>query len=389
MKPGYHDEPRFFLCSASLNIKASREISASGLSFSSRQLAVLKCLGESIERYCAFSSKYHSKVYRSFDELSDKYALNPELLDNNPQIRFEKLSWVRGSNLTNDVKAYIPSQMVLQDYKRRKNEKVLRQPNVSTGSAGGFDHESTLLRGIYEVIERDSFMNIYLNKIRAPKIDLSKIKNQTVQRIVYDCIRYNLDVNVVKVETDLGVPSFFGIVTDKTGIGPAVSCGAKASLNSEEALIGAVSEAFLTRGWLRLELLKQNYKYPKDQMKPQTLMQRGLLWASPKMLDQLDFLLNQTPVQYALSNFKGGAKDELGKVISLLKEKGHTIYYVDLTLPEFRKIGYFVYKVVIPTLQPLYLDERYKVYRTKRLSEVAKFYGVSNASLNKVPHPFL
>lgn len=389
MKSSYHDEPRFFLCSSILNIKSPYEISAAGLSFASSHVAILKCVGETIERYCTYSYRKSSIIFSSYDSI-EGYALDPGLFEDDSRLRKGKLGWIKGFNLTDNINSFIPAQLVYLNYKKANEEIQLPQPNVSTGAAGGFDHASTLLRGIYEVVERDSFMNIYLNKISAPKIDLNSLNDKIIKKILASCERYGLEVNVFDITTDLGIPTFVSLVIDKSGIGPSVSCGAKASLRANEALVGGVTESFLTRGWIRTELLKTKLKQPKHiTVKPAALLQRGLFWSSPRKIELLDFLLKQPTMSVNYSDFKGDAEEELARVVSILKKKGHTVYYTDITLPNFKKVGYLVYKVIIPTLQPLYLDEGYKILRLNRLKETAIFFGKKKFSLNRVPHPFL
>ncbi len=70
------------------------------------------------------------------------------------------------------------------------------------------------------------------------------------------------------------------------------------------------------------------------------------------------------------------------------------IVYVDISNNKLKKYGIKVVKVIIPQLQPLYLDERYPYLGGTRLYEVPIKLGFLKTAkqeneLNKIPHPFL
>lgn len=80
------------------------------------------------------------------------------------------------------------------------------------------------------------------------------------------------------------------------------------------------------------------------------------------------------------------------KIVSdKLLSKHHEHYYVDITVPEAKKAGLFVVKVIVPKLQPLYLDEGYPYLGGERLRQIPLILDkqVRIRRLNNVPHPFL
>lgn len=390
----FYDEPSFFLYYAPLGSnenysdkKIPNNSLGAGISISPH-IAILKCLVECIERFCSYCYRNKSMPYLSYKEIKN-YALDPALFDNNSSLREEKLGWIKGFNLSNDTTCLVPTQLVYLNYKKRGDEIILPQPGISTGTAGGFDHESTLLRGIYEVIERDSFMTIYLNKIQAPKIDLTTIKNKTVQLILDSCERYRLELQVFDIATDLGIPSFLSLIIDRTGLGTAVSCGAKSNLNAKLALTESILESFLVRFWMRSKLFESKLNIPRiNPYAIDTNEKRGFFWSPTRMLEHLNFLLNQKPVTFRYNRLEE-PKQELSKVKELFEKRQIKIFYVDITLPIFKKLGIIVYKAIIPNLQPLYLIENKKIVRIGRLKEVSKFFGQEKVLINNTPHPFV
>jgi ribosomal protein S12 methylthiotransferase accessory factor len=393
----FHDEPHNFLYTARLrnprffsNIKSHPIFAAAGISFQSDSLAAIKCLGESVERFCQLTNRGLKLEYHAYEKIK-KNALDPSSFEGDTPVENKKINWVWGINLTQKKKCLIPAQLIFM-FPRSKNKDMytVNQPSITTGAAGGFTPEETLLRAIFEIIERDSFMTFYLNKQRAPLIDLSGIKNRQIQRIIERSKRYNLNIYVLNITNDLEIPTFLTLLVDRTGKGPSVTCGAKTDFDINKAILGSIEEAFLPRPGIRSAMLKYDMKIPKishDDII--SITSRGLFWANPRMLSHLGFALDQNPIPLRLHSSYLSDREALKKIINLLTAKGCEIYYADITLPMFKALGYHVYRVIIPQLQPLYLDERSPVIRMNRLGEVADFFGFKNASINKLPHPFL
>jgi ribosomal protein S12 methylthiotransferase accessory factor len=75
-----------------------------------------------------------------------------------------------------------------------------------------------------------------------------------------------------------------------------------------------------------------------------------------------------------------------------LAELGHEMYAVDLTTPDVASCGYFVVKVLIPSLQPLEGDHSHRFLGGNRLYTLPERLGYpgerSFESLNPLPHPY-
>lgn len=365
----------------------------SGISLLSKEQALLKCLMEAVERFSSFSYKKGSICIDSYSKiLSSKNAFDPTIFSSSKS-KSTVMGWVMGENLMEGKNCFIPAQLVYLYYKKQAGEETLLFPNITTGTAAGFDKQFAILHGIYEVVERDAVMGVYLNKIGAPKIDLTTVNNADIKILLSSCERYNLELNVFNITTDIGIPTYMGILIDKTGVGPAITIGAKSSMNAEEALVGGVLEAFLTRTWLRREIEKRKNIIPDLDIEKGnfSMLDRGLFWSSPLMIRELDFLLMQKTVPFKNRILSKQKKSDMDFVINKLNKKGFTVYGADITAPIFRKIGCYVYKIIIPGLQPLYLNEyeRQSAVNAKRLKEIGKYFGKTVVEVNKIPHPFL
>ncbi len=386
----FYDEPQIFHYGASLDFQQKYsdglipdEITASGLSFNSANTALLKCLGESIERYCLYCYKESSVTLLGINKLGEFLNTSSNVVNN------QLVGCVSGYNTIDKTRVFIPAQLVYLNYKLRNNEARLFSNIISTGAAGGFNANSTILRGIYEIIERDAFMTTYLNKISHHPIDLFTIHNEKINFILNEYKRYNLQVFLFNITNDLFVPTFLTISIDPFAM-PILSLGLRSDLRVNEAIIGSLEEAILTRSWIRKKIVNRELRQKVVSVKKiNTLITRAQYWLNRNALNTLSFLLRQRPVPLNAQNTYYNDEKCFDLIINTLMKKNLHIYHVDITHQVFKKSGYLVYKVLIPELQPLYLKEQHPEIRRERLRAVAKFFGKRFSGINQIPHPFL
>ena len=385
----YFDEPRIHQYIASIkkfDEIPSNFVSSSGVSYRSRRLSLLKCLAEAAERISLFSYKNEGIIF------TGKNPIQPHLNSTfytNGSIKKNGFGWLKGANFINGKGILIPAQLIYLNYLYHHKEFQLTE-SISTGAAGGFDFESTLVRSIYEVIERDAFMTAYLLKVTPPLIDLMTLNSNTVKKLASYYKRYHLITKIFNITNDIGIPSFLSILLDYSSIGPAISIGIKSGLNIEQTIIGSLEEAFLSRQWIRKE--KQEFEKSESKIDRHSLnkpINRGLFWYPVNMIKHLNFLLNQQPKSLYLEEFSLNKKVELQQLRNVLIQKNIEVFYKDITPSIFRRAGFLVYKVIMPQLQPLYLNENKPIIVRNRMKAVANFFQIKKVRVNPVPHPFL
>jgi len=371
----FNDEPKFvqYFC---LNEGRTEEDSGSGIYFYD-ELAKLKALAETVERY-ALGNKQSSLMFRSYSELSSQ-AVDPSLWVNYTKIEdaqfLEKVrntptNWNCAKNLISQQDVLVPAQLVYVPYYFETGELQLRDP-VSTGAAFGISSEDALKRGMIECIERDAFMIRYFKRDRVPKVT-----HPVLEELFPYFARYQLELNIFDLTTDLKIPVMLATIKDKTGIGPAIAAGLKADESQLNAALGAMLEAQHVRSWLRFSYHAEGKPQIKEPFQIKDLKTRGYYWFSTDMLDCLDFFLASNDVKKICED---ATKYSLDDILAIFETKGYSVFAVDIT-PD-TPIGK-VTKVLIPELQPLRLVESPEVYVTKRLYE----RGLDK--LNLVPHPF-
>lgn len=408
----YYDEPKFWHYSATVNGKYSRhdgknfDTKSSGVSFFSEETALLKCLGEAIERYCNFVFFRNSTSFIGSLKGLEEEAVNPCLIScfSEGQLqsmkfkRFRvtedsKFRWTKCKSLITNNFVHVPSQLIYLSYPFLKNEPNI-YPRISTGVAGGGCLSAALVRGIYEIVERDSFMIHYLNKLEPPKIDLKVISNDKVRKFLESAKRYKLEIVSLDVTSDLGVPVVVSIIINRIGIGKAISVGLKSNFNIVDAIIGSIEEALHTRSWLRNEYEKNHKEVkPSDLQKDSSIKLRGFLWYPFEAVRNLNFWIQSSKRKIIPSHYQTlSSGEQLKKLVKIFKKSGCDIYYKDLMTPSLRKLQYHVVKVIVPQMQPLYLNEKYPLLGGERLYSVPKrlgYTGKMESELNKYPHPFL
>jgi len=398
----YNEKPKLYQYACTFRDKHSKDLNsnsvASGTAFNKKR-ALVKLFGETIERY-ALSSNDNITILKSYNELvkERKNALNPQYLihftDNKKytsKTLSDKIHWVKGRSLSANNEVFIPAQLVYVPFIHYEDDALIQLP-LSTGAASGISLNDALFRGIFEVIERDSFMIHYLNKFNSHRINLGTIKNSQISKIVEMMKMYNLELHCMDLTTDLEINSIAALVIDRSGLGPSVSVGLKAGIDQAQNLIGAIEEALMVRSWVRDDYSHLGLRTSKKK-KITTIEERAKFWFPQHAIDYLSFWTKGRSVRQpkSIKNTKGIT---LETVVNCLLNKNVEIYYVDITTKEVEKCGFKVVKVIIPSLQPLYLNEKYPYVYSNRLYEAPISMGVLKKKrdindLNKIPHPFL
>ncbi|MFH0929859.1 MAG: YcaO-like family protein [Candidatus Moraniibacteriota bacterium] len=402
-------------------IFASPHVSSSaGADFLSEKRAIWKFLGESTERFlwktsdAFYLNKTKSSSFRDLPgEALDIFSLsgfsgsqkkNFEILHFDERTRFD---WIKAHSLTSKKKLYCPVQLVSSKYhqekvkslKNTRKEEPMLQWNISTGLATGRCLSEATVKGMLEIIERDAFMITYLNKLSAPTVSLSHLAKSDVDiaRVLHNFQRYNLEVCIVKLPTDMPVCVYLATITDRSGLGPALTVGASADFDAKKCILDALSEAHCTRLFAKKHFFKE--------IDPEKLNFKGrvLYWAKKENLPKISFLTEGKKIIIDVDkkrNFYDTLENnsrildryyrkKLYFLTSELKKKKYEAYFVELSSKKAKKLGFRCVKTVLPQFQPLHLDERIPYFGGKRLQEIPLELGYEpTKEINRERHPF-
>lgn len=402
--PLYNDEPKIFAYSGTYKSRYKQNTDiACGFSFN-QKVALMRVLGEGLERYCL--EKYNPKiVFIGFVQDINTDYLDPRSFNvfSNSQLAkssFKKFRinnkslfrWTNGFSLKRKKNLLIPAQLAPFNYKLMRKEPTILSP-ISTGTAAASSLDDAVYRGICEIIERDSFMISYLNKLPSPHVNLDSIKDIRIQRILNKLKRYKLEVIVLDTTTDLKIPAFTALTLDRTGLGPSVSVGLKAGFDITESIIGAIEESLMTRSWIRDKFIYLDPDYKQEKI-IHSLEDRAYFWFSVNMIKELDFWLKNKNIKKFADDELNSTENKLNRTITLLEKNKMETIYVEITHKTIKENGFWVVRTIIPQLHPLYLDEQYPYFGGRRLYEtpikMKYFKKIKRENqLNNTPHPFL
>ena len=124
--------------------------------------------------------------------------------------------WVKGRSLTRGVEVYVTACFVYVPYRFTTREEFITLP-ISTGLACGSTVEDAVLRGLYEVVERDAFAITWRNRMPVPRIAIHNARNALLAEVLERFREVDLSVSVSLATTDLGIPVVITLSLDDTG----------------------------------------------------------------------------------------------------------------------------------------------------------------------------
>jgi len=391
----FPDEPQFYQYACERPSGSVKGKTGFGFGCSDKESEAFKiAVSEAIEHYCILFERDDLFIKNSFNELSEK-AIDPLRFIPFSKIQLKdkkykkflvnhdtKLNWLEGYSLTNNRKTLLPASMVYANYNHKQKGEPILQITNSNGAACGETQEFAIYRGICEIIERDAYLISFINNL--PKKIISVEHDKKLTDFKKRIERYNLEVFFISTKLDLSPSTITCLIIDKTGSGPAVCAGLGGDLSQRNAIITSGYEAVRRHisgrdRFFRSEPLPIPPKYSYDWF----INQKQLLWNAPHMIKTAEKMLNGEKIDFVETN-NNFPQDYKGKVKQLVKElkiKGMEVIMVDVTVPEVKKEGMRVIKVIIPEMVPFWRDERYPYLGIKRLYEVPKIMGYNSKFL--------
>lgn len=403
------DEPRIFhTASRMADISryhqvygCERDNGGAGLT---RTTATAAAIGECIERYCACFIA-NDPPLASYSELRDRglSVVDPKSIALHSDTQYKKsnfmfvpfsadskVKWVPGRSLITETDLFVPAPLVYLSYTPASEESHIVHA-VSSGLACAMSRDEAILKGIYEVIERDAFIITWQNCLSRPRLTMAE--SSWLNQIIHKRFRsFGLEIELFDLTLDIPVNVVLALIVDRYGYGPAVAVGAAANLNHEIAALKALTEAAQTRFWVQ-HLVGRGYvaRKPED---IRSFEDHVVAYFRKESLRYVDFLLLNRRSQNLVEQIKfESAREELDLCLKILRQNDLECVVVDLTTSDVQPLGFHVVKVIIPGLQDIHSDERYKLLGGQRLYQVPRKLGYlknerGEDELNIAPHPF-
>lgn len=394
----FYDEPRYFYFGTVLSsvyegilgkdyLYKSEQSIGVGISFDSPYLALIKSVMEAIERFSQRSVPHKKISYRRLTPREREHSVFFQSEHTSQKDGLLQFGFVQGKDMITGKQIDIPAQFVFLDsyHKITNHIELLFTPDISTGTAAGFEEETVLMTGIREVVERDAMMSLYLNSVPLHPVDHNSIPFKKVRNIIDTCKRYLITPHIFVIQTDLRIPVAMTVLVDQTGYGAAVSIGGGCSTDIEHAIIHSIEESLAFRFLIKRkmnELRTTEFFVKPNEIIDNTYMQ--MYWSNPDKIKELSFWIDQKPVSYkhpenSISNLPG--------FISLCKKKQIPLYEVNIAPQSIQDTGIVVRRVIMPTLQPFYDNRTMPFIHKKRVQEISGIYNKNTFKINTIPHP--
>lgn len=372
--------------------------------------AIMKAVGESVERYCSAQYVEDEFLCATYDELEtdavppENFALFSAKQYTQKDFPFSSITkrtslrWVQGHSLTHDKSVLLPATFVYVPYETDSFlEPKIHYP-ISTGLACASNLASAIYKGILEAIERDAFMISWHNRLSGPLIDLQSVDDPYARRLLGLLEGVPVRCQACLISLDIPVPVILVIFSSTSGRPPYTVVGMGTDLDPNRALVQALEEAYLGYwGMNRYALEKNDYKPEKNYSNVNIPIQHGYahaLW--PELRESMEFLLasdTELLIQDLPNGFNESMRSNVDTLVDLLREKGLDVIIKDLTTPDINEVGFKVVRSVVPGLQPLDVNHVFRYLGGNRLYEAPCQMGLSALSmaeegLNPYPHVF-
>jgi ribosomal protein S12 methylthiotransferase accessory factor len=370
--------------------------------------ALAATIGEAIERYC--SNFYHQEdlLVSSYEKLRHRAVAPRDFVLFSEQQHCEKgfpfdafteasrVAWTWSYSLVHGEPTLVPACFTYLPYAFQNGEAILG-PSISTGIACGSSLEEAVLLGIYECLERDAFTIMWLNRLSMPVVDITDGESLAARLLREKFSLSHIKYCVCDITSDIGVPTFFTLAIGHSTLGPLVCVGSAARLEAQVAVQKTLVETAQARPYLRYVLRKKGEWRCGDAFSNVcNFDDHARLYSSmPELIPKVQFVDQPaTRCLDALSNRSTGTiTGDINVCVSALAAKGFDVLVVDLTTREVAELGFCVTRVLIPGLQPLHGDHRFRFLGGKRLYQVPRILGyteqdTAEQELYPWPHPF-
>lgn len=406
--PNEPDDPRVNICIARscqlrrINPQGTPQQS-SGAGYTKQQ-AFFSAIGEAIERYCSAFYEKDDLILAAYDELEEegtipdsfafyhKRQYEQDAFPYRPFTRKSRIRWTWTFNLTKGKAVLAPATCVYFPYTAKGDEELVWD-QVSTGLSCAATLEEAILRGIYEVVERDAFSIMWLNKLSFPRVDF--LAHPRIRAVFENYFEIpGCDYYLMEITNDIQIPTIFGVLVDRKG-GTAVGAATRFDM------VDAVEKTFLELAQSRIAYKRYMVqKHPKDYLPDfsdvNDFIDHSYVYTDISMRSHLEFAWSSQAVKEIeddkLSR-NANVSDALERAIRILQQAGYDVLVANLTTPDVEKFGYHVVRVLIPGLTEITSDHRFPRAGGKRLYELPFRLGYASSTgsferLNPSPHPF-
>lgn len=376
-------------------------------------LSELTAILEGLERYCGMEPRgKRTVVHDSYRNLKDK-AVNPIQLGVHAKENYEQpgfpfqpfnqdrsINWVWGHSLLQDRPILVPE--LLAYYSLGCGEGFVYE--TSNGCALGGSLEEAILYGIFEVVERDSFLLTWYAQLSLPALDPYSTDDEELKLMIDRAKAVaGYDIYLFNSTMEHGIPSVWAMAKNKKKKGLNIICAAGAHLDPIRAVKSAVHELAGMMLTLDDKFEANRHEYERmfqDSSLVRKMDDHGMLFGLRETEERLQFLLDgNRPLrtfeeEFKSSNHSADLTEDLQNILQELHRLNLDVIVVDQTTPEIKRNGLHCVKVIIPGMLPMTFGHHLtRVTGLERVLRVPMELGyvkqpLKLEQLNPHPHPF-
>ncbi|RKD95030.1 YcaO-like family protein [Halopiger aswanensis] len=345
--------------------------------------ALMKAVGEGLERYCA--GVYRDAEFVRASEADLANAVSPtDLLrpDDAPAYDpSDEYRWVPGENLVTGEQAHLPADAV--QFPQPGPGLV---PAITTGLGLGSSTVDALLSGLTEVLERDATMLAWYSTFEPLELAVDDPAFATLERRARS---EGLDVTALLVTQDVDLPVVaVAVHRDPDDVDgdeeidptdddwPAFAAGSAADLDATAAATAALEEAL--QNWMELRNLG-----PTEAADQSGAIGEYAAFPAPTR-EFVSVDAGQVPAESVGPDPVPSGVDALESLLERAGDAGLTPYAARLTTRDVESIGFEAVRVVVPGAQPLFTDEPFFGERARTVPDEMGF----EPRLERPFHPY-
>lgn len=385
--------------------REQRTCSGKGLTM---EAARISAFGEGVERYSGTCWDHTEITYGRAADLPDEH-LDPralvlyapdqyEHLPYKPYTGDNVLGWVPARSLVTGRRPFVPALAVYLNYEVRSPDEYLF-PITSNGMATGATLLDAILAAAGEVFERDAFMAMWFHRLPCRRVDPGTLPDADIRALCEAYRRRGVEMRLYRLPTDHPCHVFASVAVQVgPGDGPAIVVGLGADLTAHRAARKAILEIGQVRPSLRKRMREEKTRQRLDELvadphRVATLDDHDLLYASPKALGAMAFLLDRPLEDFAWDDdAPEHAADRLQLLVDHCRTQNWDLVYHNLTPPDMAAFGLHTVHAILPDFQPIHFGWKEPRLGGERLTDLPRRLGLrpdraTRSDLNDDPHP--
>ncbi len=329
--------------------------------------AFMKAAGEALERYAA--GVYRTDTFRRASTGDLDSAIDPAAFvrpDGYPGVSAdESIQWIRGERLGADEPIWLPAEYVVFPPPEERFK-----PAITTGLGLGTSTVGATLSGLYEVIERDATMLAWYSTFEPLGLD---IDDEGFRTLVRRARSEGLEVTPLLLTQNIDVP-VVSVAVHREHEWPKFAVGSGADLDPASAARSALAEAL--QNWMELRGMGPDRaaeeetsigRYSHFPTEVQSFVEpHGSVAAGELAPEPLD------------------GRAELDAVVDAAEAAGLNPAVARLTTIDLEEVGFETVRVLAPTAQPLFIDERCFGERARTVPRELGY----RPQFDRPPHPY-